>query len=192
MNRPGQSGGVGINDAEIGLHTAKIDAGNLSGFGAHGMGDVPVAFDERSNILNCGTTFQERALVIGGEGLALDFFERWRTTMAALIPFGDESGVRAELLHIFLHLLIKPGDQRRDQHDDADAKNHAEDGEGAAELVGPQGVHSLPEIFAVLLRHRIRLAFRSKSFDGIKFSRAHGRKDAEEESDSGGQKQATE
>ena len=74
--------------------------------------------------------------------------------MAALIPLGDEGGVRAELFYVFLDLGVETGDEGGDEHDDADAQNDAKNREGATEFVGPQGVHCLPQIFAVGLRHK--------------------------------------
>ena len=74
--------------------------------------------------------------------------------MAALIPLGDESGVRTELFYVFLDLGVETGDESGDEHDYADAQNDAKNREGAAEFVGAKRIHGLPEIFAVCLRHK--------------------------------------
>ncbi len=73
--------------------------------------------------------------------------------MEALVPFGYESGVGAELLDVFLNGFVKAGDQRGHEHNDADAEDNAKNGETAAHLMRAKRVHRLLEIFAVCLRH---------------------------------------
>ena len=73
--------------------------------------------------------------------------------MPSLVPFGDERGIRAELFNIFLNFLVKAGDESRHQHDDTYTQHNAEDRQRAAELVGPQGVQRLFQVFAVCLSH---------------------------------------
>ena len=73
--------------------------------------------------------------------------------MESLIPFRNERGVRAELLNVFLNLIIESGDQRGDQHDHTDPENYAKHRQSAAQLMGPQGVHGLSQIFTVCLGH---------------------------------------
>ena len=63
--------------------------------------------------------------------------------MKSLIPFGNKSRVGAELLDVFLNLLIEAGDERRDQHDHTDTENHAEYGKPTAHLVGTKRIHGL-------------------------------------------------
>ena len=150
----GEGGSVGIDEAKIGLHTAKIDGGNFTGFGADGVWDFPVAGDKRGNVFHRGAAFLEGAFVVKSEGFALAFLKRRRATVAALIPLGDESRVRAKLLHIFLDLRVEAGDESGDEHDDTDAKHDAKNREGAAEFVGAQRIHCLPEIFAICLWHK--------------------------------------
>jgi hypothetical protein len=50
-------------------------------------------------------------------------------------------------------LMVEPGDQRRHQHNHADAQHHAENRQRTAQLVRPQRVHRLLQIFAVRLCH---------------------------------------
>ena len=73
--------------------------------------------------------------------------------METLIPLGNKRGVCSELLDVVLDGFVEAGNQRGNQHDDADAQHHAKNGEPAAHLVGAQSVHCLLEIFAVCLRH---------------------------------------
>ena len=150
----GESGGIGVDEAEIGLNAAKIDGGDFTGFRADGVSDVPVAGDKRGHVFDGGAAFLNGVRVFDCEGLALAFLEGRRTTVAALIPLGDECGVGTELFYIFLDLGVETGDKSGDEHDDADAEDDAKDGEGTAEFVGAKGIHGLPEIFAVGLRHK--------------------------------------
>src|SRR5215469_5389785 len=73
--------------------------------------------------------------------------------MEALVPLGDKGRVRAELLDVFLDLVVKTGEQSRDQHDDADTEHDAKHGEGTAHFMSAQGVHGLFQVFAVCLSH---------------------------------------
>src|SRR5262249_6982800 len=61
--------------------------------------------------------------------------------------------VCADFLDVALDLLVESGDKRGDQHDDAYTKHDAEYGERTAHLMRTKGVHSLAEVFAVLLGH---------------------------------------
>ena len=91
--------------------------------------------------------------VVQRERLAKALFQRAAVAVRALIPTRDERGVGAELLNVFLNLLIEAGDERGDKHDDADTEHDAKNGERAAQLVRAERVHRLLEIFAVRLRH---------------------------------------
>src|SRR5882724_1440718 len=183
-----EGGGVSVDEAEIGLDAAEIDRVDFAGFRADGVRDIPITGDERGDVLDAGAAFLEDALIVKCQGLALAFFEGRRPAVAALIPLGDESGIRAELLHVFLNLRVEAGDESSDEHDDTDAENDAKNREGAAQFVAAKRIHRLPEIFAVGLRHT-RLAFRSKSFNRIEFRSPHGREDAEKKSHGRGEDQ---
>ena len=100
--------------------------------------------------------------------------------MARLVPFGDESGVCAELIDVFLNLLIEAGKQRGDQHDDADPQHHTKYRQGAPQLVCPECIHRLLQIFAVCLCHNV-LSVRPKRFNRVQFRSPHGRENSKEE-----------
>ena len=65
------------------------------------------------------------------------------SVVRAVIPAGNEAGVGAELLDLFLHLFVEAGDERGNQHDHTDAEDHTEDRQAAAHFVRAKCVHSL-------------------------------------------------
>ena len=134
---------IGVNLAEVRLHAAEIDGCHLAGLRAHGVGVIPVGHEKSGYGFHRRALFLDSPGVLDGQRFALAFLKRGRSTVASLVPFGDERCIRAELFNVFLNLLVKAGDQGRDQHDDAYAQHDAEHRERAAQLVGPQGVQSL-------------------------------------------------
>src|SRR5215469_5512652 len=146
----------GIDKPEVALNTAKIDARHFAALGANGVRLLPGGLNPGSGSLDGGTIVGDGLGIVGGQGLALEFFLRTRSGVAKLIPLGDEDGVCPNLVDAFLDLAIEPGDQRGYEHDDADAKNHAKNREGAAHLVRAERVDRLQEIFGVSARHRLR------------------------------------
>jgi len=115
---------------------------------------IPAGLKESGDAFDGRTAFADGAGVVESERLALDFFERGRTALAALVPLGDKGGVGAKLVDVLLDFLVETGEEGSDKHDDADTENDTEDGERTAQLVSAQGVHSLPQVFAVSLSHR--------------------------------------
>src|SRR5215467_7992568 len=146
-------GGVGVDFAEVGLHSAEIDGRDVAGFCAYDVVVAPIGLHKNRYAFYRGTLLLNRDGIFDSERLALLLFYRWRTTVASLIPFGDERGVRAELINILLNFLIEAGKQRGDEHNNADAQDHPEDRESAAQLVSAQRVHRLLQVFAVSLCH---------------------------------------
>ncbi len=175
-------GGVGVNFAEVGLHAAEINRGDVAGFCAHDVVVAPIRLHKNRDVFYRGTFLLNRDGIFHGQGLALLLFNGWRTAVASLIPFGDEGGVRSELIDVFLNFLIEAGKQRGDQHNDADAQDHTEDRQGAAQLVRAERIHCLLQIFAVSLCHVRSSAVRAQRFDGIQLGCAHGWKNSKEES----------
>ena len=90
-------GSVGVNFAEVGLHAAEINACDVAGFGAHNVVVAPVGFEKNGDAPYGGAALLKGNGVFDGQGLALLLFERRRTTVATLIPFGDEGGVGADI-----------------------------------------------------------------------------------------------
>src|SRR5262249_48781699 len=101
--------------------------------------------------------------------------------MASLILFGDESSVRAELLHHFLNLVVKAGDEGGDEHDYVNAEDDFKNCQCAAQFVIAQSIHCLLQIFAVCLCHRV-LPIRAQGFNRVKLSCAYCGEDSKEES----------
>src|SRR5208337_4153137 len=177
---PFDGGGVGINFAEVGLHAAEIDGGDVAGLGAHDVVVAPIGHHKNGHALYGGAALLNGYGVLEGERLALLLLERWRATHASLVPFGDERRVGPELIDAFLDFLIEAGEQGGHQHDHADAQDHAEYGQGAAQFVGAQSVQRLFQVFAVGLCHVCSSAFRAQRFDGVQLGRAHGWKNSKE------------
>ncbi len=180
--------GVCVNFAEVGLHPAEIDGRHLTGFRAHGVGMIPVRHQKRGYRLDRRAPLLDGLRVLNGKRFALAFLKWRRSAVPSLVPFGDERRIRAELFDVLLNLLVKAGHQRRHQHNHAHAQHNAEHGQPAAQLVGPQGVQRLFQVFAVCLSH-IFSPIRAQSFDGIQLGRPHSRKDSEKETHSSGHAQ---
>src|SRR4029077_17020296 len=89
-------GGVGVGFGEVGLHSAEIDGGDVAGFCAHDVVVAPIGLHKNRYAFYRGTLLLNRHGIFARERLALLLFHRRRTTVASLIPFGDEGGVRAE------------------------------------------------------------------------------------------------
>src|SRR4029077_10887111 len=121
----GKRRGVGVDFAKVGLNTAEIDGRDFTGFRADNVRLLPPV-DVGSDIANRGTGVFDRLSVFQREGFAEALFERALLIVRALIPARDEGGVGAELLDVLLNLLIEAGDERSDEHDDADTENDAE------------------------------------------------------------------
>src|SRR5260370_23152187 len=100
-----------------------------------------------------GTPANQRLRIFQRQRLAPSLFHRPLAAVETLVPLGNERGIRAILLDIFLNGLVEAGDQRGDQHNDADAQNHSKNGERAAHFVRAERVHRLLEVLGVRLRH---------------------------------------
>ena len=121
-------GSIGVDLAEIGLHSAKINGRHFTGFCANRMGLVPAGHDEGSNVFDRGTTVLECFFVFNGEGLALPFLERRRAVVPPLVPFRDKRRIRAELLDLLFNLLVEAREYPGDKHNHAHSQDHPEYG----------------------------------------------------------------
>src|ERR1700687_2725719 len=97
--------GVGVNLAEVRLHATEIDGRHLTGFRTHGARMIPVRHQTSAYGLDRRAPLLDGLRVLNGKRFALAFLQWRRSTVPALIPFGDERRIRAELFDVLLNFL---------------------------------------------------------------------------------------